>query len=49
MFVWYEIEKKLKLQHIWFGGIVEECLKKWNVNGYLEDYKSLPLIVSWRI
>ena len=47
--VWGEVESKIKVLDIWKEEIVEECLKNSNSNKLLDNYISLPLILTWGI
>ena len=45
--VWLIIEDKLKLNNLWSGEFVSECLKFWCLNSEVAHIKSLPVIVLW--
>ena len=47
--VWSKIESKLKINNIWHGNLVTNCMKNWCHNVEVRHIRSLPVIVSWFI
>ena len=47
--VWMNLEDILKLNNLWYGGIVSDFLKTWRLNMKVKHIKTLPIIVLWNI
>ena len=48
-YVWMNLEDRLKLNNLWYGGTVSDCLKTWCLNMKVNHIKTLPIIVLWNI
>ena len=47
--VWRYLEEKLKINNLWSGESVSDCLKTWCLNLEVKHIKFLPIIALWFI
>ena len=43
------LEDRLRLKNLWYGGSVSDYLKTWCLNMKVNHIKTLPIIVLWNI